>query len=106
MEKTAGNGSHKNISYSSSPILLLGLLSGKHGLMYMQFQSGSRETPTCVFLKDLAYGDEGVDVMAMQMFLQSQGTFPAAVPTTGKFLNITLDAVKKFQVKYKYLSHD
>lgn len=52
------------------------------------------------FTTDLKYGMSGDEVKALQTALQLEGVFPQAVPATTYFGGITLDAVKKFQVKY------
>lgn len=52
------------------------------------------------FMVDLQQGMMGTEVVALQKALQLDGEFPTTVATTGYFGGITLDAVKKFQVKY------
>ena len=53
------------------------------------------------FTRDLKYGDTGVDVTYLQIFLMSQGLdiYPVSY-TTGSFRSLTFNAVIKFQQKY------
>lgn len=52
------------------------------------------------FTTDLKQGMSGDEVKALQTALQLEGVFPQAVPVTTYFGGITLDSVKKFQIKY------
>lgn len=52
------------------------------------------------FTIDLKQGMTGDEVKALQTALQIEGVFPTALPVTGFFGTITLDAVKKYQIKY------
>lgn len=52
------------------------------------------------FSKPLKFGDKGSDVVALQNALKVSGEFPSTQNVTGNFGNITLDAVKKFQLRY------
>jgi hypothetical protein len=52
-----------------------------------------------VFSVNMKLGDKGPEVVALQKVLQIEGLFPASVPTTGYFGNITQASVAKFQQK-------
>lgn len=52
------------------------------------------------FTFDLDSGMSGAEVKHLQTALQLDGTFPASVPPTGFFGQITVQAVKDFQKKY------
>lgn len=53
------------------------------------------------FALELRYGDNSAEVTALQKALQIDGVFPATVPTTGLYGDITRRAVLKFQIKYQ-----
>ena len=53
------------------------------------------------FVVQLQYGQNGVEVAALQKALQIDGEFPASVPATGYYGDITRRAVLDFQIKYK-----
>lgn len=55
---------------------------------------------TYTFTRSMKQGDQNSDVVALQHALRIEGCFPAAQAFTGYFGAITVDAVKKFQVKY------
>lgn len=50
--------------------------------------------------KDLEFGMEDSDVFKLQQVLKYENLFPVNHAGSNFFLNITLDAVKKFQVRY------
>lgn len=52
------------------------------------------------FMVNLAFGQSGVDIVALQTALQIEGVFPANVPATGFYGGITASAVLKFRSKY------
>lgn len=56
------------------------------------------------FLKDLQYGQQGLEVKALQTALKIDGDFPATVTPTEYFGLITQSAVQKFQKKYGIVS--
>ena len=60
------------------------------------------QKPKHLFPVDLKYGMRNDDVKALQECLQYDGTFPKGTICTGYFGDITLQAVKAFQNKYKY----
>lgn len=53
------------------------------------------------FEKPLSMGDSGDDVRALQTLLQIDGQFPASVPVSGYYGNITRQAVLAFQEHYQ-----
>lgn len=53
-----------------------------------------------VFNTDIEFGQTGEEVRQLQAALQVEGQFPATVPVTGYFGNVTVQAVQKFQRKY------
>lgn len=52
------------------------------------------------FVSDLKFEQTGGDIIALQKALQLDGSFPATVPTTGFYGDITRRAVLAFQLKY------
>lgn len=59
------------------------------------------ELPKYVFQNKLIYGIKNNDVLMLQKALQILGFFPSGVTTTGYYGNVTVEAVKKFQLAYK-----
>jgi hypothetical protein len=49
---------------------------------------------------DMEFGNDNVEVKALQLVLQELGYFPKEVTCTGKFFGVTLKAVKEFQIAY------
>lgn len=64
------------------------------------------QIPDHIFLEDIQFGDNDIEVQFAQQLLQKDGSFPAGVPTTTYFGQITLAAVKKYQIKYGITSPD
>lgn len=58
------------------------------------------DTFSHTFVVDLNYGETDNEVIQLQTALAKDGEFPAAVPTSGYYGNITAAAVLKFQLKY------
>lgn len=52
------------------------------------------------FATNIIYGQSGSEVVALQTALQVDGEFPASVPTSGLYGDITALAVLKFRQKY------
>lgn len=52
------------------------------------------------FNTDINYGDSGPEVVALQTALQVNGQYPAGLPITGNYLDITRQAVLDFQNRY------
>ncbi len=55
---------------------------------------------TYKFYVNLAYGDNGTEVIALQKVLQTLGIFPSNVPPSGFYGGITATALLAFRVKY------
>lgn len=53
------------------------------------------------FKKIMRFGESSVEVKFLQERLKSEGLFPLNIPSTGNYLEITRQAVEKFQRKYK-----
>lgn len=53
------------------------------------------------FIINLNYQDKSDEVVALQKALQQDGEFPANVPTTGFYGDITASSLLKFQLKYQ-----
>lgn len=68
------------------------------------FNATSEPTFSHNFAVEIRFGSNGAEVVALQKALQVDGTFPATVPTTGYYGEITRRAVFDFQVKYKVAS--
>jgi hypothetical protein len=56
------------------------------------------------FATDMVYKQSSPEIAALQMALKIDGCFPEKVLCTGNYLEITRQAVKKFQIKYKVAS--
>lgn len=56
--------------------------------------------PKFEFTRDLKVGMNNNDVSMLQECLKYEQLFPSSIPSTGYFGGVTLDAVKKLQVKY------
>jgi hypothetical protein len=56
------------------------------------------------FNTDMEFKQSSPEIAALQMALKIDGCFPEKVLCTGNYLEITRQAVKKFQIKYKVAS--
>jgi hypothetical protein len=68
-----------------------------------KFEAGSTVKPHYFFAKDLEFSPTfftDADVVALQEILKFEGVFPLNVDSTGYFGALTLEAVKKLQVKH------
>ncbi len=65
-----------------------------------RFEDLSMPKPSYVFNNNLSYGMKNDDVKMLQCCLKYEGLFPVNSDCTGFFGGLTLDAVKKFQIKY------
>ncbi len=65
------------------------------------FNTAPEPTFSHNFAVEIRFGSSGAEVVALQKALQLDGEFPATVPTTGYYGDITRRAVLAFQVKYQ-----
>lgn len=71
--------------------------------MTFKFEAGTTPRPTHTFSKDLQFSATyftDPDVVALQDILKYEGCMPTNVDSTGYFGALTLEAVKKLQVKH------
>lgn len=59
--------------------------------------------PRYSFTRNLVKGSTGKDVIVLQNFLKHAGFMPSGIPSTGRYLDMTVAAVKKFQKAYGIL---
>ncbi|UCE29730.1 MAG: right-handed parallel beta-helix repeat-containing protein, partial [Candidatus Bathyarchaeota archaeon] len=50
--------------------------------------------------KNLRYGQENSEILRLQIILKHKGIFPTNTPVTGRYLDITKEAVRAFQERY------
>jgi hypothetical protein len=59
--------------------------------------------PTAHFTAPLTYGMKNYDIKILQNILKYEGFFPKTTDSTGNFLNLTANALKKWQVYHNIL---
>lgn len=70
--------------------------------MNFKFEAPTQK-PKYQFTKDLFFGMTDPDIKALQDILKYEGLLASNIQSTGYFGSLTLDAVKKFQVKYNIM---